>query len=69
MTPCDVASSYELLDPDVRLRFLDAKAIATEFEGLLTQGEMRMLLHRRNSILGYFDELVGRQGYAATVIH
>ena len=33
----------------------------------LTDHEQRQLLHRRNYILRYLDQLVERQGFAATV--
>jgi hypothetical protein len=33
----------------------------------LSRAEQRALLHRRDYVLRYFDELVAQQGYAATV--
>ena len=53
----------------MRLRFLDLKAITTEFEGLLSEKEMNTLLQRRDTVLAYLDGLVQEQGYDKTVIH
>jgi len=58
-----VASSTYL-----KLRFLDAHAIAKTFSGYLSESEMRALLQRRNSILEYLDDLVEKQGYEATIL-
>jgi hypothetical protein len=33
----------------------------------LSRAEQRALLHRRDYVLRYLDDLVARQGYAATV--
>ena len=52
----------------LRLRFLDARAIAARFAGTLSTGEMRALLTRRNAVLERLDALVEVQGFAATVI-
>lgn len=52
----------------LKLRFLDAHAIAKTFSGYLSEAEMRALLQRRNSILEYLDDLVEKQGYDATVL-
>jgi len=52
----------------LRLRFLDAAAIAGSFSRFLSEREMRDLLVRRNMILRYFDDLVEQQGYRQTVI-
>jgi hypothetical protein len=49
------------------LRFLDAKRIACKFSGVLSEQEMRGLLHRRNEVLSYLDDLVDNNGYEATV--
>ncbi len=50
----------------LRLRFLDARAIAARFAGTLSTGEMRALLTRRNAVLERLDALVEAQGYDAT---
>jgi hypothetical protein len=52
----------------LRLRFLDARAIAARFAGTLSTGEMRALLTRRNAILERLDALVECQGYESTVM-
>lgn len=52
----------------LRLRFLDARAIAARFAGTLSTGEMRALLTRRNAVLERLDALVEVQGFANTVI-
>ena len=52
----------------LRLRFLDARAIAARFAGTLSTGEMRALLTRRNGVLERLDALVDSQGYENTVI-
>ena len=51
----------------LRLRFLDAKRIACKFSGVLSEQEMRGLLHRRNEVLSYLDDLVDANGYSTTV--
>jgi hypothetical protein len=51
----------------LRLRFLDAKRIACKFSGVLSEQEMRGLLHRRNEVLSYLDDLVDANGYLTTV--
>ena len=52
----------------LRLRFLDARAIAARFAGTLSTGEMRALLTRRNGVLERLDALVECQGYETTVV-
>jgi len=52
----------------LRLRFLDAKRIAQKFGGVLTEQEMRGVLHRRNVILDYLDNLVEKHGYNQAVV-
>ncbi|GAB4823126.1 hypothetical protein N2152v2_010172 [Parachlorella kessleri] len=52
----------------LRLRFLDAATISQKFSDVLSEREMRELLHRRNYVLRYLDHLVEEQGYAATVV-
>ncbi len=39
-----------------------------QFSDVLSEREMRELLHRRNYVLRYLDHLVEEQGYAATVV-
>jgi hypothetical protein len=39
-----------------------------QFAEVLSEREMRDLLHRRNYVLRYLDRLVEDQGYAATVV-
>lgn len=51
-----------------QLRFLDARAIAAAFSGVLSPSEMRQLLQRRNSILEHLDRLVEQEGYAKVVL-
>jgi hypothetical protein len=51
----------------LRLRFLDAKRVACKFSGVLSEQEMRGLLHRRNEVLTYLDNLVDANGYDQTV--
>ena len=51
----------------LRLRFLDARAIAAKFSRALSPEEMRALLQRRNAILDYLDKLVEDGGYTAVV--
>ncbi len=51
----------------LRLRFLDARAIAARFAGTLSTGEMRALLTRRNAVLERLDALVEIQGFGSTV--
>jgi hypothetical protein len=53
----------------LRLRFLDAKAIADELGFVLDAGEQAQLLERRDTILAYLDELVQKNGFDATVIN
>ena len=45
-----------------------ACAHAMQFSEVLSEREMRELLHRRNYVLRYLDRLVEEQGYAATVV-
>jgi hypothetical protein len=52
----------------LRLRFLDARAIAARFSGVLSAGEMRALLLRRNAVLEYLDRLVEAVGFASVVV-
>ena len=52
----------------LRLRFLDAATIASNFSRYLSEREMRELLMRRNAILRYFDQLVETRGYENTVV-
>lgn len=52
----------------LKLRFLDARAIAAAFSGVLSPGEMRQLLQRRNSVLEYLDRLVATEGYGRVVL-
>jgi hypothetical protein len=52
----------------LRLRFLDARAIAARFAGTLSTGEMRALLTRRNAVLEQLDSLVEAFGYDSTVV-
>ena len=40
-----------------------------EFGFFLSDEEQRMLLERRDKILGYLDELVEQRGYDDVVIH
>ncbi|KAL4858171.1 hypothetical protein ACK3TF_001664 [Chlorella vulgaris] len=58
---CVSASTY------LRLRFLDSHTVSQELGQHLSRAEQRALLHRRDYVLRYFDELVAQQGYAATV--
>jgi hypothetical protein len=58
---CVSASTY------LRLRFLDAHTVSEELGQHLSRAEQRQLLHRRDYILHYFDDLVATQGYSATV--
>ncbi|KAI3425989.1 hypothetical protein D9Q98_007957 [Chlorella vulgaris] len=58
---CVSASTY------LRLRFLDSHSVSQELGQHLSRAEQRALLHRRDYVLRYFDELVAQQGYAATV--
>uniref|UniRef100_A0A7R9TK00 Uncharacterized protein n=1 Tax=Micromonas pusilla TaxID=38833 RepID=A0A7R9TK00_MICPS len=53
----------------LRLRFLDAKAIADELGFVLDAGEQAQLLERRDTILAYLDVLVQKNGFEATVIN
>ena len=62
-TTCVKANTY------LRLRFLDAAAVKREFGFFLSEEEQRMLLERRDVILGYLDNLVERRGYDDVVIH
>lgn len=52
----------------LRLRFFDARAIAARFAPVLTAGELRELLQRRNAILEYLDHLVQTVGHSKVVI-
>lgn len=61
-TVCISAKTY------FRLGLLDARAIAREFEGLLTTSECRRLLSRRNDLLWYLDNLVAEKGYENVII-
>lgn len=47
---------------------LHPAALSLQFSDVLSEKEMRDLLHRRNYILKYLDRLVAEQGYEATVI-
>lgn len=58
---CVSANTY------LRLRFLDSHTVSEELGHHLSRAEQRQLLHRRDYVLHYFDELVASQGYAATV--
>ncbi|PSC70153.1 phosphatidylinositol kinase [Micractinium conductrix] len=58
---CVSASTY------LRLRFLDSHTIAEELGAHLSRSEQRQLLHRRDYVLHYLDDLVASQGYGATV--
>lgn len=51
----------------LRLRLLDRHTCQEQFGEYLTEQELRDLLHRRNYILRYLDDLVASQGYDATV--
>lgn len=52
----------------MRLRFLDKNYCMEKFHHVLSEAEVEQLMSRRDEILEYFDELVGRQGYHRTVI-
>ncbi|KAL4436762.1 hypothetical protein ABPG75_003901 [Micractinium tetrahymenae] len=58
---CVSASTY------LRLRFLDSHTVAEELGAHLSRAEQRQLLHRRDYVLHYLDNLCASQGYAATV--
>jgi len=47
---------------------LDARAIAKEFDGILTTSECRRLLSRRNDLLRYLDNLVAEKGYENVIL-
>jgi hypothetical protein len=61
-TLCVSAKTY------FRLRLLDARAIAKEFDGILTTSECRRLLSRRNDLLRYLDNLVAEKGYENVIL-
>ena len=61
-TMCVSAKTY------FRLRLLDARAIAKEFDGILTTSECRRLLSRRNDLLRYLDNLVAEKGYENVIL-
>lgn len=52
----------------LRLRFLDQKSLTQAVGDYLTPLEIQDILHRRDSIIAYFDNLVNHQGYDAVVM-
>lgn len=52
----------------LRLRLLDRHTCKQHFGEFLGEQEIREMLHRRNYVLRYLDNLVAKQGFEATVI-
>eukprot|EP00887_Chlorella_sp_A99_P007513 scaffold2.g7513.t1 len=52
----------------LRLRLLDRHTCQQQFGEFLNEQEIREMLHRRNYMLRYLDNLVAKQGFEATVL-